>query len=417
MKAINISLKQSIILVLVVTFLLLIAGYSNLSASYFIGGMDNITMSNMAKAAHKELYPDNAAPDPLYFVSRTWEEQPSQVRSVMPEAPPQSGKLYKVQVENGDLVFGLHHLLPNDEAYVSFYLSQDAKSRTIRQNLEQNFERLVIISGVTVLMLGLLLGWLLKRISRPISALGEWSRGLNEKTLKDPVPDFTYSDLNDFAVLIQESLTSANESLIREEAFLRHASHELRTPISIIHNNIELLQCLREQQGETEDSPETPILLRMQRASATMKSLTETLLWLSKDLSSPLQEQEVRVDQMLEYVISEQRYLTAGNAINIKTSLEPWSGRFSSAALQIVLTNIVRNAFQHSFDGEVFISTQENKVVVTNPLCEETGNSPELGFGLGIELTKKLTEKLHWGYQYQIESNIFRVEIMFEKKC
>ncbi|WP_319557846.1 histidine kinase dimerization/phospho-acceptor domain-containing protein [Thiomicrorhabdus sp.] len=44
--------------------------------------------------------------------------------------------------------------------------------------------------------------------------------------------------------MIQQGLVTTYRSMEREQQFLNYASHELRTPIAVIRNNIELLNRL-----------------------------------------------------------------------------------------------------------------------------------------------------------------------------
>ncbi|MEB3733551.1 histidine kinase dimerization/phospho-acceptor domain-containing protein [Halopseudomonas pachastrellae] len=65
----------------------------------------------------------------------------------------------------------------------------------------------------------------------------------------------------------------------------RFTSHELRTPISVIRANVELLERLRAQ-SRIDPAMEQQALDRIDRASLTMQHLTETLLWLAVRMCS-----------------------------------------------------------------------------------------------------------------------------------
>ncbi|MCB1812779.1 MAG: hypothetical protein KDK04_13825, partial [Candidatus Competibacteraceae bacterium] len=61
----NLSLKGSLILAFITITLVLVVGYSMLSARYFMGGMDTIVADNLVRAAslplnNEELYRNTA---------------------------------------------------------------------------------------------------------------------------------------------------------------------------------------------------------------------------------------------------------------------------------------------------------------------------------------------------------------------
>ncbi|MEB3733550.1 hypothetical protein ULF88_04010 [Halopseudomonas pachastrellae] len=60
----------------------------------------------------------------------------------------------------------------------------------------------------------------MRRVARPVGALGDWARGLNEQNLSQPAPDFSYPELNEFASLVRSSLSSVQQSLARERRFV-----------------------------------------------------------------------------------------------------------------------------------------------------------------------------------------------------
>lgn len=127
------------------------------------------------------------------------------------------------------------------------------------------------------------------------------------------------------ASLIRNSLSSAQQSLEREERFLSYASHELRTPISIVRNNIELLAKLKQKSKIPEEPKFDHIIDRIDRASLTLKNLSETLLWLSRDHHEDLSQQPLALNKITEQLVEESRYLLTDKIISIEVTTQQHS--------------------------------------------------------------------------------------------
>jgi signal transduction histidine kinase len=236
---------------------------------------------------------------------------------------------------------------------------------------------------------------------------------LEADNLKKPIPDFYYPELNKMAELIRRSLISVHDVLEREQQFLRHTSHELRTPISIIRNNIELLHKLQASNSQTNESGKQAIINRIDRASLTMQHLTETLLWLSKESPESLPEKEVQLDKILRALVAEMQYLLNEKDVHVNVDTEPFTMQLPEVAVKIVLGNLIRNAFQHTWEGDVLIRQSGDQVEIINTEKSEEIQNDNLGFGLGLQLTQQLVNQLGWMYENTSQSNERRVLIHF----
>ena len=138
------------------------------------------------------------------------------------------------------MYFALKVELANESIYISRTLSRENVSSLVGRNMADSMRLLLGVSALIAVTL-ILITWLIMRsISTPVARLNNWTQSLTPENLSQPAPDFLYPELNQMAKLIQNSLSSVQRSLDREHRFLRYTSHELRTPISVIRNNIEL---------------------------------------------------------------------------------------------------------------------------------------------------------------------------------
>lgn len=405
----QIKLKWFVTLVLLSLGIILVIGYSLLSAHYFILGMDNMIASNMEKATAKyyKTVTDSRRGQPNeyegYQISQNWLQQPQDVLALFQQQPKESGVLYKV--ENTDeakalrgMFFSMSLNFDGETLFISHQLSRETVSNMVHRNIIRSLNKLIIISIMSAIALAIIFWLVMRRVSRPVAALGEWTRNLDPNGLNQPLPDFSYPELNELAELIRTSLSSVQESLDREHRLLCHTSHELRTPISIIRSNINLMHKLQDSGCSTDDPRQKQIIDRIDRASMTMKYLTETLLWLNRDEDEELPKQTVQLDKLIQNLVEDMRYLLSDKAVEIDMYTEPCSIVLPEVAARIVLGNLIRNAFQHTWQGEVRIRQQGNKVEINNTESDAISDNEDLGFGLGLQLTTQLTARLNWNY-------------------
>lgn len=411
-------MKRKISLKRLVTFSFLlfggtiVLGYSLLSAHFFIRGMDNIVTGGMENAAltyianNKSLAENELVDFRGSQLSSRWESQPLEIRQVFSAPPQRSGELVKRDDSDwfnrpDKVYFALKVDLANEVVYISRTLSRENVSSLMGRNMADSMRLLIGVSAFIALSL-MLITWLLMRsISTPVARLNEWTQSLTPETLSQPAPDFLYPELNQMAKLIQNSLSSVQRSLDREHRFLRYTSHELRTPISVIRNNIELQHKVLQQTSSSLNPMQKDIADRIDRASITMQHLTETLLWLSREDNEKLPESVVEIDKLLLEITEEMRYLLRDKTVDLIINTQSYQCSISAVAARIVLGNLIRNAFQHTWEGEVIIHQQGPQISIINRQFNmDIDVSPtELGFGLGLQLTAQLTEKLGWFYQ------------------
>jgi signal transduction histidine kinase len=252
----------------------------------------------------------------------------------------------------------------------------------------------------------------LRWLAKPVEALYLWAKRLNFDELEQPIPKFKFRELNSLARIVHTSVASVGESLQKEHELLQYASHELRTPISILHSNSALL----DKVNPTPSEKEREIRDRIKRASLSMKGITEILLWLGREEDYPAPYEEVDLSVLLSQIVAEQQFLVEGKTIDLSLKLEAHTQYIPKEACRILLTNMMRNAFQHTNAGTIRITQQENKIVIENPLDEGSISNKgdnDIGFGLGLKLSRKLADKFDWGLTCSQQQGFHIVTINF----
>lgn len=428
MKIPSLGLKLQIIFTLLLLFFVLIAGFSVLSANYLIRGMDGIVAGNMETAALNYLQttpveqrnPYNSL-DGYYFAT-DWQSMPVIIRDAFLQQPPINGLIAKNHDADwfqrpGTIYFALGLEVNDQQIFVARKLTKENASAVIDYNVKHSMKLLLIVSSITLIVIGLLFWLLTRRFTQPITSLVQWTRDLTPETLSLAAPEFAYKELNEMAQLIRASLSSVQESLSREQHFQRHVSHELRTPVSIIRSNISLLHKLEEQGVNADSIHLSSIVNRIDRASLTMKNLIHTLLWLSRsDSSEELPNQPIRLDKLLSEIIEESRHLLKEKDVNVSIHTSPCTIDAPLVPLRIVLGNIIQNAFQHTWEGGVSIDQQGSRINIINKNNYCADMTEELGFGLGLRLTQELAEKMRLSYGNIKEASGHHVVLCLNKE-
>lgn len=310
-----------------------------------------------------------------------------------------------------------HHLLirdiPDSNKKLFMYYDVTVSDEKAR-DVWGRFRRLAIIGSiVTIALLVFFRHVILKAIS-PLGSLSEWISEIDEDHPPQNLPpDIINDEIGQAATRLYNALHRIYEHNKREKQFLRNASHELRTPIAIIRNALDVLEYKRCIGDDNID----PLIRRIRRAGDTMKSVTEAILWLAvENYSSPVRE-NTDVRTIVSNLVEDNRHLIQEKDIRVTCELDKLEViEVEGILLHIALDNLIRNAFQHCEHGEIYISARcERSIEIVNrtpaynnSTREHSGlNGMQTGhFGLGLALVNRITEKQGWQFSFELESDI-----------
>jgi len=257
----------------------------------------------------------------------------------------------------------------------------------------------------------------LTKVLKPFHQLGSWVDMLTLDNVSHDLPQFKFKELNNIAQQQQAALLRIGEMLNNEQDFLRHASHELRTPIAVVNSNSELL--IRVLDLKTNNDKGYSSVQRIKRAAMNMQHMTETLLWLSRENSEVLASVDVNIGEMIEYLVEDNHYLLQGKDVKVCLEIEDTIVRTVETPCRLILNNLIRNAFQYTAEGEVRFSFTQQQVVIINinksdDLLDYTGG--DYGYGLGLRLVSKIVKKMSWQYHNNEIPGGRAVEVNFESE-
>lgn len=218
---------------------------------------------------------------------------------------------------------------------------------------------------------------------------------------------FGRDEVGVLAGAIEKTLERISAFIARERYFTASASHELRTPITVITGALELLE-QSELSGE-----DAKAVARVRRATREMKSTIEMFLCLARETDDGQYEEQFAVTPLVNRAIEQQRYLLNGKAVEVE--VEGLAGPVVHGhpqAFLIAVNNLVRNAFEQTLAGQgpITVQIKAQELLVTNRLGggdggrrpSTDGSSPH-GYGLGLGIVQRLCERNGWLFYLDVD--------------
>ncbi|BBN81701.1 hypothetical protein PA25_16860 [Pseudoalteromonas sp. A25] len=414
---IRISLRIYVLVAMLLTGGTSIILLSALSMHYFATGMDVAMRGGMyAQAQQYSVMEGVPITSQQYIIAARWEDLPANITTHFSAAdiplntlrkhmiggtwftPPSAG-FFVMKVQN-----------TTQTLYVASTFNPDDRMLMISPEIP-HFIVIIATAVGAIFAFTVILIVVLKKITTPVERLKKWARRLDKANLNEPLPDFQFSELNSLANMMKDSLRCVQQSVEREQKFLAYASHELRTPIATICANSELLKRLLK-----DDFPKDKQLIgleRIERAALTMSALTETLLWLNRDSNMTVTISDVSLSKLIRELAAQLSYLIKDKAVKVRIETDQFICPLPETVCRIILNNIIRNAYVHTNEGNVIIIQSGLEVSITNVDNSPSGEASELGFGLGLELTERLTHQYQWHYVSKKTQSGRQVHIQF----
>ncbi|NOI68040.1 HAMP domain-containing sensor histidine kinase [Vibrio sp. 99-8-1] len=342
-------------------------------------------------------------------VYRHWEKLPEYVKTEYQS--PDTLILNKPESKeaelNGELIYLELMKLPLASGEIIYWLgeySSEYSERYFEKYIKIIVMQSLIAIAVFMLLLFALVAWWMRSLGKPFVHLKLWAEKLGTEQ-QQPKSVYDYEELNDLAEQLESAVERISAYNQRETQFLRNASHELRTPLAIMQASLDTLD---EQIGESRP------LNRAKHAVENMTTLSRTILWLARESKEELEVESVSLRQVSEELITRLDYLKQHKQLSVSIKGEG-SCLVNPALIEIVMSNLIRNAFQYAEQGEISIFVSDETVTVSNHSSYQGDHSS--GFGLGLELVKRICAKQGWRFCYQNSQQEVQVEVIFTRVC
>jgi signal transduction histidine kinase len=271
----------------------------------------------------------------------------------------------------------------------------------------------VLFMLLNLAMIALVIWWLFISLTRPVTELAQRMRQLDPLQPAQRLPtDYRKSELNTIAREVNAHLERVARAIERERSLLDQASHEFRTPLAVI-SGADVLH--KQQLPERSQRP----LNRIDEAVGNLKQIMEALLYLSRE-PTPAEREEITVlHGLLPDLVRDHLYLVSAKPVHYQVNdLEPLTLRAPESMVRIAVGNLLRNAADHTYVGEIRVSLVAHRLYIRDSgEGFDTAQAAERytaslkhsvkqggGSGLGLFLTRRICERFGW--RLHLESTI-----------
>ncbi len=286
--------------------------------------------------------------------------------------------------------------------------------------LNEIMTSLLIANPIILILLLFIANILIKRTLQPVKEVISSVNSISATNLSHRISNKNIStEILELVETFNDLLHNLEESFNRISAFSSDASHELKTPLTVIRGEIEV--ALRQERTPTEYKEILEdVLLETVRVQETIDQL---FLLTKKDTAELTNHfQEVYLDEIVTDEVSQIEKFALKKSINLKvTEIIPATIYASEALFKIALSNLLRNAIIYSEESsEVTIAVREDDenyiLTIQDSGCgiseedipfvfdrfyrvDKSRSRKESGTGLGLAIVKMILD-IH---KYKIE--------------
>ena len=266
----------------------------------------------------------------------------------------------------------------------------DAEVGAMRERTQQTqrqlfwgFALLVPLSGAAILLFSLRVGRPLRQIDRAISELG---RG----ALFRPIEINGPVDLSRLGRQLEWLRVRLLDLAQERNRFLRHMSHELKTPLANIREGTELLMDGAVGRLENSQREVTAILrengIRLQRMIENLLSFSA---WQTSSIG--IEVTEFRLRPLVKQIIENQQLALLSQRVRLEVNVDDAVIAADRGKLRLILENLLSNAVKYTpRSGTIHIRAR----AVGNDLILEVGDS---GPGIPAEERRKVFDAFYTG--------------------
>ncbi len=289
-----------------------------------------------------------------------------------------------------------------------------AQNSTSTTNMAGQLQGALLLQAATVIPVTMVVAFIfLALVTGPIRQLSAAIRRLGASDFSSPIEISGPQDLEDLGEQLDWLRRRITELENQKTTFLRHMSHELKTPLTTIREGAELLAEDFDQDAAV-DNELTEII---RDNSLHLQKLIEDLLEfgkVQKSITTLAIEENVSLTEIVRSTISDHLLTLRSKQIKLEQRLGKVYGRGNANKLRIVVDNLITNAIKYTpVDGKILVelSKQDSDVILevrnSGPGIEEAERDSIFepfyqgqaayqahvkGTGLGLSIVKEYVE-------------------------
>ncbi|NNL99316.1 MAG: HAMP domain-containing histidine kinase [Gammaproteobacteria bacterium] len=322
-------------------------------------------------------------------------------------------------VHLADLPVGYSKLTSVSGLYSAAMVSEREGKRLVLEFDGANVSELATWFGlvplVAVLVVLYLTTWLAYRVTRrAVSPVIRLAHDVENMDPGDPgqlaLPSALPADTDHEVAVLSEALNDmverVNALVVRERNFTRDASHELRSPITVVKLAADVMLA-----NPALDEKLRPTVERIKRAAVDMSDLIDTLLLLAREADRDMPQELVDVNALLAEEAELARLLAQGKPVELVINNNfQLSVQASRKILSVLFGNLLRNAFVYTESGSVAVDIDVDSITIrdTGPgmTSDEVARAFEpfyrgprqdgRGHGVGLSIVKRLSDRYGW---------------------
>jgi two-component system OmpR family sensor kinase len=301
---------------------------------------------------------------------------------------------------------------PVVEADAVTYIVQVASPLTALENVLGDLRHLLTVMLPLLILFTGLIGMILAKLSlRPVDRMIKAVQQITAQSLRQRIPEpDTRDEIQRLAVTFNDMLARLDRSFASQRHFLQDASHELKTPLTILEG--EMSVALKRQRSPEEYEG---VLRSCLEEIERLTRIVHNLLTLARldDREIALQRQSVDLAALACSVLEDMQVLADQKAVSLACkAAEALSVVADEQFMRQVLINIISNAVKYTPEGgavSVDVLPGKGSVAV---IVRDTGigikaedipfifdrfyrveaSRSSAGFGLGLSIAKSIVE-------------------------
>ncbi len=248
-------------------------------------------------------------------------------------------------------VLAVSLLLISWAVYAEFAEQYHRHHHTSGESPLDEIGEIVMSVGLPAMVLGVAAGWwMTRRALKPIANLTKAAKEIDERTLGRLLPRSNNGDeLDELAAVLNAMQTRLNEAFRQIREFTLHASHELKTPLTVMYGESET--ALRDEDlPPAERERHLSQLDELRRLSKIVDGLT--LLTRADSGQLNLKMEPLRLDELARDLHGDAVILAEPMAVSVElAACEPLAVMGNAHRLRQLFLNLADNAVKYNKPG------------------------------------------------------------------